>query len=440
MSTQEQNRVTTRFMISFACWAALSLVVLGCSGGQDAGSDLMSDSAKLAQRLGVDDGVQADIPPGVVAQTAAEALEMDLALIAEGRGWSVQEARLSHEASEAVGRVAIKLAKERLEMFVGSVLSPDPAGRPRLLVKGQTDEYLRALVADESVVIDLVDNQPFSASENDERIQRATETLKAMGYSDFSVAADIQREGRLLVSVRKTVGLPSTAGGVAASMPADLSQNLEVSVLDHPIGTLNAAFGGMLVFDTTGGVCTSGWSVGTYSCVGGTCFWTYWGVTTSGHCTGMDTIVDPADGSNYSYPFEEEHVGAWGDIERHTANTTKFDDFYARSTDIRDVTAVESAAGISVGEDICLYSRVTNVRGCSTVNVTNMNCGTGALKQVHMNSAFGVGGDSGSGHSFGNKAYGSHTGNCWVNGTFGDFFSVADYFDDALGTDSSVAF
>ena len=107
-------------------------------------------------------------------------------------------------------------------------------------------------------------------------------------------------------------------------------------------------------------------------------------------------------------------------------------EFYATDTVIRDVNAVEPAANIVVGESICLYSRVQGVRDCSAdVNNPNIACTTSSgtsYKLVQMDGTVDVTGDSGGGWSWSNTAYGGHKGNC-----SGSAFSVADYFDEAIG-------
>jgi hypothetical protein len=79
----------------------------------------------------------------------------------------------------------------------------------------------------------------------------------------------------------------------------------------------------------------------------------------------------------------------------------------------------------------------------SPLAVTLLTLHLELVTQRHYVDAFkgnGVSGDSGSGHSFGDKAFGSHTGACIVSGLFGDMFSVADYFSAALASTSSVLF
>ena len=57
-----------------------------------------------------------------------------------------------------------------------------------------------------------------------------------------------------------------------------------------------------------------------------------------------------------------------------------------------------------------------------------------------MDALWSAPGDSGTGLSNTTKAFGSLTGTCNWNGVPGDLFTVADYFDDALGSDSHVLY
>jgi hypothetical protein len=56
-------------------------------------------------------------------------------------------------------------------------------------------------------------------------------------------------------------GLPSSFSALRSVLPTQLRTGVELTVVDKPVGELSAAFGGMVVFDTGGGWCTSGWAV-----------------------------------------------------------------------------------------------------------------------------------------------------------------------------------
>jgi streptogrisin C len=408
--------------------------LVAADGATGAAPDPGDLSGRAALPVG-DDSVQMDLPPGVVAQSAAEARKMDLSLVAEARGWSLDEASASLKATEAVGNVAVKLANERPDLFVGSVVSEDPLGSPSLLVKGEADEYVKKLVAEEDVPINVVDGQPFSSVELDEQIQATHKALRSAGYQEITVTADIQRHGKIVATLRARDGLDSRPGDIAKMVLANSHVNPEVIVSNSSLGHLSAPFGGMRVWDAWTPECTSGWSVGLYLFP----VWIVSGVTTAGHCTGIDGIDEPGIGLR-NFPFEEEHIGAWGDIEYHSASVNAPDDFYATDTDVRDVQSVEPAASISINESVCFYSRLQGTRFCTPrVRYTNVTA-FGASRLVHMTAQVGIGGDSGGGWSYNNKAYGSLVGNCVVNGYFGDVFSVADYYPSALGWDGQVMF
>lgn len=372
-----------------------------------------------------DDVVTMDLSPGVSAQTGAEALEEDLKLVAAGHGWSLEEVRTRHEATEAVGRVAQRVAEEYPEVFVGSVAPEEPYGVPQLLIKGKADLNILTLAKAEGVPIEVVDGQPFSATALDGRIQDAYGKLKAMGFKDISVAADVRREGRLLANVRFEDGAPEAVGDIEAALARDFGPNLEVRGFSTPLGREHTAFGGMEVTD--GGVfeCTSGFTVAV-----ALPFPPFIGTTTAGHCDGIDGIIHPGAGS-HNFAFEEQHLGAWGDVEVHTSTAGHADDFYATSTTIRDVSGRELIGGISVGESVCLYSPQQASRFCAEVAFTSVST-RGKNRLVSMDQAVGIPGDSGGGWSFNRTAYGIEEGNGVVGGVFGDLWSVADYFDEAL--------
>lgn len=108
-----------------------------------------------------------------------------------------------------------------------------------------------------------------------------------------------------------------------------------------------------------GGVpwCTSGWTVTQTNT-------SIRGVATAGHCEESDAINHPGHGLHPA-TWKAAHLGQWGDVGWFTTGQAEADDFYADAATIRDVSAVESAAGIAVNESICGYGRATNDRDCS---------------------------------------------------------------------------
>jgi hypothetical protein len=100
-----------------------------------------------------------------LSSPATDAEAEDVALVAQRRGWTVEDVRRRMAVADALGRVAVAVAEEQPETFVGSALSDQPAGALSLYVKGTADARTRALVAEAGIEIDIVDGQTYSLGE-----------------------------------------------------------------------------------------------------------------------------------------------------------------------------------------------------------------------------------------------------------------------------------
>jgi streptogrisin C len=366
---------------------------------------------------------------GKVAQSQTEAWEQDVRLVSEARGWTFVEAALHREATEAVGRVAERIARERPEIFVGSMVSDDPSGQPTLFVKGPADAFVQGAVGNESVAITVADNQPYSFSELEQRLQRAFAAIEARGLT-ASGTFRIERQGAidLFVGDKQDAKLPE----ILEALPADVRPAVNLKLVPQQGFVPTTVFGGMRARLNGVNQCTTGWAVRRD-------FGGEEGVTTSAHCT-INQVVNPVQGTR-NVSLNVAHWGQWGDIELdfEAGSLGQPDDFYSDAATIRDVTAVEPVGGITLNESICVYGRSSNSRDCSRrVDAVSYTCTYGGVtsqRQVHMNGAgVVIGGDSGGGWSFGNTAYGSQSAICSGGGVgTGAVFSVADYFDEALG-------
>lgn len=367
--------------------------------------------------------LEATEPP--VIQTKEQALAQDLALVAEAKGWTVEEAAADYKAAEVVGRIAEQVAARWPDSFVGSVLSPVPGGAPVLYIKGPANQEIRTLVIGAELEVKIVDRQPFSFEELEQRKTEVHRALLAQGFRTVATGFNITDGGQINASVTRQPGLPTATSEILSGLPSTLRDRVTLTVSDKPVVEPERAFGGMWMRDDGANECTSGWSVRT---PGGTT-----GVTTAGHCSGINQIADPA-GPVHSLTFQREHRGAWGDVQWHTSNQDEIAVFFADATTTREVNAVEARANISVGESVCQYGRASNDRDCSleVVDVSQACTDDGIThdRLVEMNGDTGIPGDSGGGWSFGTRAYGGHWGNC---GDGHETWSVADLFDEALG-------
>ncbi|MEM9383881.1 MAG: hypothetical protein AAGA68_02390 [Pseudomonadota bacterium] len=354
-------------------------------------------------------------------QTPEEARLQDLKLVAEAKGWTLAEAAADRQAADAVGAVAEQLAALRPDIFVGSVVSPVPGASPSLYIKGVADQMVYDLLATSSIPITLVDNQPYSLEELERRMQEVHSTLADEGYRQIATAVDFREQGVVRAEVTRQDGLPTSPSSVKALLPSSLRGAVEVAVRDEPVAKRELAFGGMEALDGGRFECTSGWSV-TERGTGRT------GVTTAGHCNGIDQI------GIESATHRLQHIGIWGDIEWKTTSGSEPSRFYASASQTRDTLEVEPLSNISIGESICVYGRSRNSRRCNLdVAETSVICtfdGDRTERMIRMTGDETISGDSGGGWSWNNRAYGSHIGDCG-----GNVFSVADLFYEAIGVD-----
>lgn len=366
-----------------------------------------------------------------VEQSPEEALAQDLGLVAKAKGWTVEEAAADHHAAERIGQIAERVAKERPSAYVGAALSEQPRGAPTLYIKGPADQFIQDLVRASDIEVVIADNQPFSFDELETRKLRVHHALEALGFRYVATSVNITGGGVIPAGVTLETGLPSRVEDVLAALPADVRSSVELTINDAPIVTDDWAFGGMWVLDGGVNECTSGWSVKSRVDFS-------WGITTAGHCRGIDQVNHPGHGL-HDLTFKNQHEGQWGDIEWHWSNVLEPDDFYADAVTIRDVFNVEPRANIAVNEPVCLYGRSTNFRNCTLevqdVSQACTNEGVFNDRLVMMNGVAGKGGDSGGGWSFGGTAFGSHKGRCGPDFVDRSVWSVADLFDEALSVD-----
>ncbi len=366
----------------------------------------------------------------VISLSSEQELARELALVAEGHGWTVAEAAARHRTAEIIGGIAEQIFKERPDIFVGSALSEYPTGAPTLYVKGTADAFVRSLVDTSGIKIVLADNQPFSFDELEERKIRVHHAFEAQGFRNVATGANIAGGGRIPAEVTIEPGLSSSPEEMLSALPADLRSSVDLTITDIPVGMDTTSFGGMLVTVNGAGNSTSGWSV--IRLADGVT-----GVTTAGHApnAGSNGIVHPGHAEQHTFNFQAEHRGDWGDIQWHTTNFAEVDDYYSTATTIADVVSVEARANISVGEGVCQYGRFSNSQDCSldVFDVSEACTIDGVFNNrlVLMNGKTTALGDSGGPWFSAGRAYGSQKG--WCVSQTKDAWSVADLFDEALG-------
>jgi hypothetical protein len=100
----------------------------------------------------------------------------------------VEQATAQRLAADALDPITSSLAAERPDIFIGSALVN---GSPKLYIKGPADDSLRDLVAGAAVKIEIVDNQPYSRAELDERQAQVVAALQEQGFTNFAAGTDI---------------------------------------------------------------------------------------------------------------------------------------------------------------------------------------------------------------------------------------------------------
>jgi len=231
--------------------------------------------------------------------------------------------------------------------------------------------------------------------------------------------------------------LPTRAADVLAGLPAHL-RDVQVRMHDGAkVEATSFAIGGMRTKNGSSYKCTTGWVVqqqsGSFP----------YGITDAGHCTSLDRIEHPGVGIHGAF-LAGNHVGGWGDVGwiQVYSSTSLPAEFFATNTSIRDVTSVESSGGLSIGESVALYSRITGGGTRFTDSdvydypISGTLNGTNVANWVQMDKSNATFGDSGGGWSWNNKAYGNQSA-IWDangNGTYDyDLWSPGWYYLNALG-------
>ncbi|MFD2351286.1 hypothetical protein ACFSTC_21060 [Nonomuraea ferruginea] len=214
--------------------------------------------------------------------------------------------------------------------------------------------------------IDVVDGQPYSFGELEERQLTVHKALVAYGFTSVATSVDIVGAGRIPAQVTETPGVDSRPETVLSAMPQGLRPHIDLAVRDEPVTSLEFGFGGERVRGG-GSQCTSGWPILANGVLPG--------ITTAGHCDGMNEIDWTDAGLSFPITPQFQHRRAWGDVEYHFGVPVLAGIFYASSADVREARSVEPVAAISLGESVCQYGRSSNVRHCTPdVDSVSVTC------------------------------------------------------------------
>lgn len=348
----------------------------------------------------------------------------DLNLTAEGRGWSLADAKAQHMATKRLRETGDDLRAQIGDNYIAAALSDEPGGAPTIYVKGPLDETIRDSLP---VGITIRDNLAHSLEEMKFHQRQVYALLVNQGYEQIVTSLDL---GEQLITA--TVMRPATLQymseeSLALSLPESLDNHVVIHIKDTPIVELFNSYGGMKI--TGSGGCTAGWIVketGTG----------LKGVTTAGHCTGMNKASHQQgpSGHNHTAVIENAHEGQYGDISWYQTVADEYAYFYFDTESLgnflREVFSVKPVSQMVIGETVCVYGRSSDERDCTlTIETLSITCST--IQNMVGMDGLGVtqAGDSGGGWSHTNAAYGSVVGSC--NGKA--VWTPASLFDDAIG-------
>lgn len=365
-------------------------------------------------------GAQEDHEDGVEHVDGRTAVTEDVALIAATKGWSLQRTREHLRVQETLSNLLVGLAAEYPASYASGVLATRPGQASVVRFKGAVPPGAAEDIAAAGIRVEIKGAAKYSAGELRDRSTAVIEHLADAGYIDVVTA--VMPEGFIDVTVG---GNP----GAQPVLPADLRDDVRISLTDGAAGREEHTRGGAQLLNNNSFACTSGFTVTSFAGVTG--------VTTAAHCTnGIDEYNPPNGDPDYGLTFEAGHLGLFGDVQWHTSAHIEPNEFYATSSSIRTVTAVEPWAGIAGNSWYCVYGRASNNRQCDEVYSTFVNAWSGGVlvsSLVGMTDDNTVAGDSGGTWSFGTEATGGHRGDQWIWFKWRNVFSVADLYPVALG-------
>ena len=352
-----------------------------------------------------------------VAVGREQATKVDAQIIAEQLGWSLIEATEHMKVQDEFGFLISELAVEFKDSYAGGELTRDPGGPSTVRFKGPVPEGAVQQIEDSGLPVEIIDNQPFSEIELHDRTIEVVRVIADQGFEEIGGA--VLADGLIDITVR---------GQEEPKLPDELAEGVRISLFQEPIVSLEHTRGGALVRGS--GSCTSGFTVRSLT-TGVT------GVTTAGHCTAINTYTQPLDGVTYSLFHQSQHLGLSGDVEWKTSPHIEPAEYFATSTQIRNVDSVESNSSFANNNIYCVYGRASNNRRCDRVYstfVVSFGPGFNLIGGlVAMDNDNTIPGDSGGPWSFGTEAAGTHRGDQWIWFGTRNIFSKAALLPSALG-------
>jgi hypothetical protein len=355
-------------------------------------------------------------------EDSVKAQASDVGLVAEQYGWKIDDAARHLDAQQSFGRLIDRLAREHGDVYAGAEFAEKPGGAARIMVKGEASDELRVLVKRSGLPIELVEGQRYSATELQERSVELVKVLAERGYDE--VGAAVLPSGLIQVAVDDDLSR-------AKDLPERLVDGVEIAQSPERMIQNEVVEGGVQVYATGGGSCTSGFSVRSLSS-GAT------GVSTAGHCTGINRYSLPGPNNDPTLFHQGEHLGIFGDVEWKTTTDVEIARYWASPTDNRPVNIVWPSNGYATNMVTCVHSRVNGNRSCDRIYSTfviSFSGGSLIASLIATDNDNTSPGDSGGPWSFGTIADGGHRGDQWIWFGTRNVFTKAALFPAALGVE-----
>ncbi|MEV6596630.1 hypothetical protein AB0M36_07135 [Actinoplanes sp. NPDC051346] len=344
------------------------------------------------------------------------AVEHDVALVAARTGWAPAATAEHLRVQQRLGALLGRFAERHPGTFAGGRLAGQPGGASDIRFKGQVPADAAADAAAAGIRVDLTGGARYSSTELRARADAVIKHLRGLGYADATAA--VRFDG--------TIDLTIGGGAPAPVLPVELREGVRVTTVPAAVTRQEHTRGGAELLDNNVFECTSGFTV-IDNATGTT------GVSTAGHCTGLDEYRPPDGDPDYGVTFQREHQGVYGDFQwMTTQNHVDLPEFYATSSEVRTLTAMTPYYNLATGFWSCVYGRGSNLRACDQVYSTYVVTVTvGSL--VAMTTDHTTGGDSGGTWAFGTEGIGVHLGDYYTGGSWRNVYSLATNMYTALG-------
>ncbi|MEU6714199.1 S1 family peptidase [Nonomuraea sp. NPDC046802] len=345
-----------------------------------------------------------NVPALAATSTQSEAEAEDLALIAEQRGITLEEAQARFGWQEQFVEIANRVEDAHPDQYTAASVND---GSPWIAFKGEVPSGVAELTASLPVAVTLTPGKGYSRTE----LKAALEDnhYRIMGREDIADATsyyDVQ-SGNVTIEAlpsAKPADPAAFAAQLQAVQPRNTAITVTVKIVSELPGGDEAAYlrgGGML---NNGSVshCTAAFVVKTSS---GT------GITTAKHCSDPSTLRyyrHGTSGSNYTNVTRRDSIPyRYGDATWYSRGAyTPSPTFYYNWDVARDVTSVKRPI---LDQNICRFGRTTG-RNCSTpVWVTDV-CARDYCDLVATTGHTAENGDSGGPWFWNTTAYGVHKG------------------------------